>query len=249
MQLNEHDPIVAFTLARYPPRQSLRVLLHLGLDRWPLRRTPGLSFWRLLGVGRGRVFDSHADLQRYALFTVWRSLADLRCFEEQSSMMQRIRSRADEYWTVHMLPVRWHGQWGGCDPLRDCMAVPPPQPGPWLILTRATIRPTKIRAFQKAVPAIAEQLSLQDELINSVGVGEAPLLYQATFSLWRTLPALTKFAYAASPHVDVIQRTRQENWYREELFARFRPVASYGAWDGVDPLSHPLDDNAFPREA
>src|ERR1700750_1170826 len=112
MQLNEHDPIVAFTLARYPRQQSLRALSHLGLDRWPLRRTLGLTFYRLLGVGRGRVFDPHADLQLSALFTVWRALEDLRRFEEQSSVIQRIRERAEEYWTVHMLPVRWHGQWG-----------------------------------------------------------------------------------------------------------------------------------------
>lgn len=247
MDINEADPVVAFTLAKYPRQQSLRALSHLGLDRWPLWRTPGLRFWRLLGVGQGRVFDPHADLQRYALFTVWDSQADLQRFEAQSSVMQRIRSRSEESWSVHMLPVRWHGKWGGSDPLRDFTPAPAPQPGPWLILTRATIRPTKVRAFQQAVPAVAEQLLLHDELLNSVGAGELPLIYQATFSLWRSLPAITNFAYATSvpnPHVDVIRRTRQENWYREELFARFRPIASYGTWDGIDPLEALLAEHA-----
>jgi len=240
MQIAEHEPIVAFTLARYPKRASSVALAHLGLDRWPLSHTPGLRFWRLLGVGKGRTFDPHADLQRYAMFTVWDSFAALKHFEAHSAVMRRIQQRADEVWTVHMLPVRWHGKWGGCDPLADISPALPPEPGPWIILTRATLRPTKIRSFLNAVPAVSEHLLQQPDLLNSVGVGEAPLLYQATLSLWRSLPSITSFAYGSTPHIEVIRRTRQEQWYREELFARFRPVASMGMWDGVDPLSNHL---------
>jgi heme-degrading monooxygenase HmoA len=232
----EHEPIVAFTLAKYPKRFSIVELAHLGLDRWPLTRTSGLRFWRLFGVGKGRVFTPHADLQRYALFTVWDTYASLKQFESHSSIMQRIQRRAEEIWRVHMLPVRWHGKWGGCDPFSAMVPVPPPNPGPWIILTRATIDPMKVRAFLNAVPAVAEHLLQQPGLLNSVGVGEIPLLYQATLSVWRSLPAITSFAYGPTPHTEVIQRTRREGWYREELFARFRPVASAGSWDGVDPL-------------
>ncbi len=236
MQIPQHEPIIAFTLARYPRSQSMIGLAHLGLDRWSLARTPGLSFWRLLGVGRGRVFDPHADLQRYALFTVWSSYADLKQFETSGSVMRSIQRRAEEVWTVHMQPVRWHGKWGGRDPFAGITPVAAPEPGPWIILTRATIRPTKLAAFLGAVPSIAEDLLQQPELLNSVGVGEAPLLYQATVSLWRTLPSLQRFAYSHRVHKNIVQRTRQERWYREELFARLRPIASFGTWDGIDPL-------------
>jgi hypothetical protein len=237
MQISDNEPIIAFTLARYPRQQRMAALAHLSLDRWSLQRMPGLSFWRSLGVGQGRVFDPHADLQRYALFTVWNSYADLKHFEMDGRVMRSIQRRAEEVWTVHMRPVRWHGKWGGRDPFAGMRPVAAPEPGPWIILTRATLHPTKVQAFLGAVPAVAAQLLQQPELINSVGVGEAPLLYQATLSVWRTLPAVTGFAYSQELHKGVIQRTRQEGWYREELFARLRPVASFGTWEGVDPLT------------
>lgn len=236
MQVADDEPIVAFTLAHYPKRASFGALAHLGLDRLPLTLAPGLRFWRLLGVGKGRVFDPHADWQRYGLFTVWDSYTALKRFEQASHMMQRIQQRADEVWSVHMRPVRWHGRWGGRDPFKGMSPSAPPDPGPWVILTRATIYPTKVAAFLKAVPAVSAHLLQQPDLINSVGVGEAPFIFQATLSLWQTLPAITSFAYAATPHVEVIKRTRREGWYREELFARFRPVASWGTWDGINPL-------------
>jgi hypothetical protein len=126
-----------------------------------------------------------------------------------------------------MRPVRWHGQWGGRDPFAGMTPVAAPEPGPWIILTRATIRPAKLSAFLGAVPSAATHLSEQPELLNSVGVGEAPLLYQATVSLWRTLPSIQGFAYSHGIHKNIVQRTRQERWYREELFARLCPVASF----------------------
>lgn len=236
MQPREDEPIVAFTLARYPQRYSVLELAHLGLDRWPLGRTPGLRFWRLLGVGKGRAFDPHADLQRYALFTVWESHAALKHFEATSSVMRRINRRAEEVWQVAMLPVRWHGKWGGSDPFAVISPASAPDPGPWVILTRATLYASKVSAFLQAVPAVADQLLAQPQLLASVGVGEAPLLYQATLSLWRTLPAISAFAYGPSAHREVVKRTRAEHWYREELFARLRPVISHGSWNGENPL-------------
>lgn len=238
MHIAENEPIVSFMLARFPTHASLIALSHLVLDRFPLAFTSGLRFRRLLGVGKGRAFDPRADLQRFALFTVWDSYASLKHFEAHSSVMHSIKKHAEEMWTVHMRPVRWHGRWGGYDPLAGMTPIEPPEPGPWVILTRATLHIAKRRTFLNAVPAVAEQLLQQPDYINSVGVGESPFLHQATISLWRTLPSITSFAYGTTTtHIDVIRRTRSEQWYREELFARFRPLASFGTWDGIDPLA------------
>lgn len=236
MHVSGQEPIVAFTLAHYPKRAGVSGLAHLALDRWYLARTPGLHFWRLLGAGSDHAFDARANLQRYALFTVWNSLSALKRFEMQSLIIRRIHQRSDEVWTVHMRPVRWHGAWGGHDPFAGMTAVAAPEPGPWVILTHSIMRLSHLRAYVSYVPAVAEHLLQQPELINSVGIGEAPLLYQGTLSLWHSLPAMTTFAYGSAPHAEVMRRARREQWYREEFFARFCPVASMGTWDGTNPL-------------
>jgi len=243
MHASEYKPIVTFTLAHYAKRTSIFGLARLGLDRRPLARTPGLRFWRLLGVGR---FDGRADLQRYGLFIVWNSLNALQQFEAQSPVMRRIHQYADEVWTVHMQPVRWHGAWGKRDPFAEMAPIAPPDLGPWVILTRATIRPSRLHAFLGAVPAVAECLLEEPELIKSVGIGEVPLLCIGTLSLWHSLPAIMAFAYGPAPHIEVVHRTRQERWYSEEFFARLRPVASMGTWDGVNPLPGLQDPYVIP---
>ena len=51
---------------------------------------------------------------------------------------------------------------------------------------------------------------------------------QATFSLWSNAEAMMNYAYKNPKHAEMVKKTRELNWYSEELFARFKPFYQEG---------------------
>lgn len=232
--------LASFHLVREPAWRAPVALARLGTDHLRLRRVPGLRFARLLGTGRGSSTAFGADLARSALFAVWDSAEALDAFEAGwfGHRAERVAARGGEAYTVRLALLSGHGRWGGRDPLADLRADGPRRPaGPVAVLTRATVRPGAWHRFRAASRDVSDEVLATPGLLAVVGIGEAPIGLQATFSVWSDAAAMARFAHRRPGHREVVRRTRAEGWYGEELFARFAPVGSHGSWDGRDPLA------------
>jgi hypothetical protein len=47
---------------------------------------------------------------------------------------------------------------------------------------------------------------------------------------------MKQFAYKMKDHAEVIQKTRKENWYSEDMFVRFKVLQTWGTIKGVEPI-------------
>jgi heme-degrading monooxygenase HmoA len=230
--------VASFHLVREAPWRAPQVMARMAIDRARLAGVRGLRFWRVLGTGAGARTSFGIDPARTAVFAVWEDDDALTRFLESAPLARRwarTAERSGECWTTRLRLLSGHGRWRGADIL-DGLA--PGEPGgPVAVLTRATVRPRAWVRFHGAGAGVSAAVSAAPGLLAVVAIGEAPLGRQATFSLWTDAAAVRAFACRDAAHAEVVRRTRAEDWYGEELFARFAPVESAGTWDGADPLA------------
>jgi hypothetical protein len=87
--------------------------------------------------------------------------------------------------------------------------------------------------FWRAIGPPAFTAARAPGLVAAFGIGEAPLGWQGTVSLWRSMSDLVEFAYRQPAHTQVVRRSPTEGWYAEELFARFAVVRVSGDRDVI----------------
>jgi hypothetical protein len=210
---------VPITLQLFTVRRAAipAALWRAAVDPRRLRAEPGVRFAKVLGTGDGRTFAPRdANARRWAVL----------CAGEAVPALERWRRIADEIWQAELGLISSRGRWARREPFG------PPTvrewDGPVAAITRARLHPLRARAFRRAVPAVASALREQPGLRFAIGVGEAPIGLQGTFSVWESPAALTAFAYRGAAHAEVVRRTPHAGWYTEELFARFALLNTNG---------------------
>ncbi len=219
----------------------------MGLARRPLSRIPGVGFWKLFGTGGGESFRARPNLGVYAILATWADEASARAGVAEAGVFRGYRARAEEAFTVYLEATSVRGAWDGRQPF-----APPPEPrrtGPLAILTRATIKPWKARAFWQGAPDIDAQTAREPAILFKRGMGEVPFLRQVTFSIWTDLGAMTEFAYRHPYHRDAARHALAEDWFSESLFARFAVLGAEGRWEGRAPLAGHLAAPSPPAPA
>ncbi len=194
----------------------------------------GLTFYRLMGSGKGRGFNPLPDWSVYCLLQVWKSEGAAHSFFNSSDLIKQYTAHTVELFTLYMKNISAGGTWVGKNPFEKGADLDPNLP--IAVITRATIKWNWLFRFWKYVPTSQEALDGNEGLIYTKGVGEVPIVQMATFSLWKDFESVKQFAYKSKQHQEAIARTRKNEWYKEELFARFKPYKSTGTWEGKDLL-------------
>jgi hypothetical protein len=199
-------------------------ILFMAIHKFALKRLTGVSFVKLLGTGKGESFTpKDADPYRWgALVTIQKDNLDNLDKSKVVRSWQRIAKK--EYRAI-LKPISVHGLWSGKQPFE---VEKFDWNGKIAAITRARIVWRKNLVFWRAVPPVTISLHQSPGLINAIGIGEAPIGLQGTFSLWESAAHLRDFAYKGQAHTQAIKATEENKWYSEELFSRFAVVQERG---------------------
>lgn len=210
------------------------VLGQMGAARFVLPHVPGLEFWKLCGSGTGEGFTPKPNWGTWAILCAWKT-RDLAEAGMDQAPFATWRTKADEACTLFLEPYSARGHWAGVAPFKPEGDSPE---GPIAAMTRATVKPGRALRFWGRVPDISAKVGSDPNVIFKIGIGEVPLLHQVTFSVWPDARAMADFA-RRGPHAEAIRAVRDEGWFNEELYARFRISGTQGTWQGRAPLSQP----------
>ncbi len=196
--------------------------------KWLLRKVPGLCFAKALGSGYEGGFGLRPSNTRQGLFAVFGSEAQADAFLAGSPVMAGYRGHARELCVAKLRAVSSRGSWSG----QGLVATAQPDPQARVAaLTRASIRPSKAWAFWRYSPASEVSLASAPGCELASGLGEAPLLRQATFSVWQNQACMNAYAREGA-HLQAIRAAQHGGYFSESMFVRFQVLQLQGSYKG-----------------
>jgi hypothetical protein len=205
---------VTLDVWRVPKRAVPGALARMAWLPRALRRNDEVEFVKLLGTA-SRFGLTVGDPCRWAALTVWRAHArPIDAFDRIAAAHVRLTLR----------PTASRGRWAGREPF----TIGENTGGPVLVLTRARLRASRAATFWRAIKPVAATLNDAEGLLTAFGIGEAPIGFQGTVSIWAGSRQVNAFAYRTAEHAEVVRTTAARRWYAEELFARLEVLEVTG---------------------
>jgi hypothetical protein len=223
-----NDQVVVLLLADIAQASRLWGWSRIVKGPQALQDIPGLLFSKVLGSGYEGGFGLRPSPSRQGLFGLFESLETAQNFVAKSSLLQAYQERSDELCWVLLKTWSCRGSWDG-QSLDVCAAQP--IKGPVAALTRASIKLAKAPAFWRHAPPSQNALTDAKGCQLAVGLGEAPFVRQATFTIWDSVSDMNAYARSGA-HLEAIQDAAQNDYFSESMFARFVPLQLQGQWHG-----------------
>ncbi len=222
------DQVAVLVLADIAPAHRLWGWSRIVKGPQALQGHKQLAFAKVMGSGFEGGFGLRPSVSRQGLFAVFQSLDAADEFMDQSDLVHSYRQRASECCVLALRAWSCRGSWDG-----TALALSAQQAvaGPVAALTRASIAVRKASDFWRYAPASQASLETAAGCQLAVGLGEAPFLRQATFTLWDSVAAMDAYA-RSGPHLEAIKAAAQRQFFTESMFARFVPIRTEGTWKG-----------------
>lgn len=198
------------------------------LGKAPFSGTPGLRFCKVLGSGFNGGFSTKPSLTKQGFICVFDSQEYASTFLDNAPILKAYRDHSSEMFTATLQAYSSRGSWSG---FSFTNLVAKPVQGPIASLTRASIRATKAMQFWSMAKPAEHSINHATGKILTAGLGEAPYLRQATFTIWNDEHSLDHYAQQGS-HLAAIKAAYGKDYFSESMFTRFVVCSAKGVWQG-----------------
>ena len=177
----------------------------------------GLKFIKLLGTGSKDGFSVIPDFSSYVMITSWEDDDFRKKFIDENKLFQEIKNKSSRRIEIKIDPYNYVGSWNGINPFKNKSSY---KEGKIIVLTRARVKLNKLINFFVSTSSAAKSINSKKGAEYYKGVGELPIIEQATISIWESEQSMKDYAYSDRNHLKIINKARKNKWYSEELFVR-----------------------------
>lgn len=215
----KNNSLSTVSVFSFPKGRYMKALSLFGKLRMGLAKVPSLRFSKPMGCGRGAVFSLLPDWSRYAVLMVWEDADAAHQFINHNDNWKQFVNLSQEEQHYSLQPFHLKGTWAGQQPFeiqeRDASTATLPV----AIITRAELKPWLIRGFWKHAEMATDAVITAPGMQYSLGMGELPIIRQATFSVWDSEEDMKAYAYKKGAHTAAMQHKKK--WFGEEMYVRF----------------------------